>query len=124
MGMKYLLLIYAAEDAYALGEREKCFEQSIALTHELKESGHYVHASPLELSHTATSVRVREGNATATDGPYAETREHLGGYYLVEAKDQDEAVEIAKRIPGARFGTVEVRPIKHLDGLPESAITS
>lgn len=124
MGMKYLLLIYAAEDAYGLGEREKCFEQSIALTHELKESGHYVHASPLELSDTATSVQIRNGQATTTDGPYAETREQLGGYYLVDAKDQAEAVEIAKRIPGAYFGTVEVRAIKHLDGLPESNVAS
>ena len=98
--------------------REGCFEESLQLTHQLKADGKYIAASPLHPTTTATSVRVREGKRLVTDGPFAETYEQLGGYYLVDARDLDEAIEIAGRIPGARLGTVEIRPVFELPGLP------
>lgn len=115
--MKYLLLVYAAEDSYGPGEREACFAESKLLVEDMKAKGQYLGASPLRSVSTATSVRVRGGKRMVTDGPFAETREQLGGYYLVDAADLDEAIEIAGRIPGARKGTVEVRPIEHLPGI-------
>jgi hypothetical protein len=116
--MKYMLLIYLHEQATSEAEREECYHESVQLAHELKSRGQYLGASPLRPASTATSVRVREGRQSATDGPFAETREQLGGYYLVDVKDLDEALAIAARIPGARRGTVEVRPIVELAGLP------
>lgn len=116
--MKYMLLIYGAEGGWAESERERCYVESSRLAHDLHEAGHYLAASPLQPSTTAMSVRVRDGKRLVTDGPFAETREQLGGYFLVEAKDLDEAIDIAGRIPGARRGTVEVRPILELAGLP------
>src|SRR5215212_6457478 len=116
--MKYMLLIYANENAWSDGEREECYHESTKLTHDLNASGQYLGASPLHPVATATSVRVREGKRLVTDGPFAETREQLGGYFLVEAKDLDEAINIAGRIPGARKGTVEIRPMLELSGLP------
>jgi hypothetical protein len=115
--MKYLLLVYAAEDAYAAGEREACFEESKRLVDDLRSKGQYLGASPLRSVSTATSVRVRGGKRMVTDGPFAETREQLGGYYLVDAANLDDAIDIAGRIPGARKGTVEVRPIEILPGI-------
>ena len=79
-----------------------------------------VFAEPLHPVATATSVRVREGKSVVTDGPFAETREQLGGYYLIEARDLDEAIGIAGRIPPARFGTIEIRPVMEIGGLPEN----
>jgi hypothetical protein len=117
--MKYMLLIYTAEDAWTDSEREHCYVESTELTHELASRGQYLGASPLQPVATAASVRVREGKQLVTDGPFAETREQLGGYFLVEAKDLNEAISIAGRIPGARKGTVEVRPVMELSGLPE-----
>ena len=116
--MKYMLLIYAGENAYTDAEREQCFAESTALTHELNSRGQYLAANPLQPVTTATSVRVRDGKRLVTDGPFAETREHLGGYFLVEATDLNEAIAIAGRIPGARWGTVEVRPVLEIPGLP------
>lgn len=116
--MKYMLLIYTAENIWTEGEREKCFVESTQLTHELHAKGHFLGASPLHPVATATSVRVREGKRLVTDGPFAETHEQLGGFFLVEARDLDEAIAIAARIPGARKGTVEVRPVIELTGLP------
>lgn len=116
--MKYLLLIYSAEGSWTEDERTRCFEESVRLTHELKEQGHYLGASPLHPVEMATSVRVREGKRLVTDGPFAETREQLGGYFLIEASNLDKAIAIAGRIPGARKGTVEVRPVFELAGLP------
>jgi hypothetical protein len=116
--MKYLLLIYSAEEAWTEGEREHCFAESLRLTHELHAKGQYRGAAPLHPVATATSVRVRDGKRLVTDGPFAETREQLGGYFLIEAKDLDEAIDIAGRIPGARVGTVEIRPVRELPGLP------
>ncbi len=116
--MKYLLLIYTDEKAWTDEEREHCYVESTQLTHELNARGQYLGASPLQPVATATSVRVREGKRLVTDGPFTETREQLGGYFLVDAKDLNEAISIAARIPGARKGTVEVRPVMELAGLP------
>jgi len=109
--MKYLLLIYGEERNWDAATREKCYAESSAVAPVLRESGNYLGASPLHPTATATCVRVRDGRRLVTDGPFAETREQLGGYFLVQAKDLDEAIEIAGRIPGARIGTVEVRPV-------------
>lgn len=116
--MKYMLLIYTDENAYEDGEREACYVESIALTHDLHAKGQFVAASPLHPVATATSIQIRDGKRLITDGPFAETREQLGGYYVVEAANLDEAISIASRIPGARKGTVEIRPILELKGLP------
>jgi len=119
--MKYMLLIYSDENAWTDKERQECFVESTQVTHELNARGQYLGASPLHPVATATSVRVREGKRLVTDGPFAETREQLGGYFLVEAKDLNEAISIAARIPGARKGTVEVRPVLELAGLPSGS---
>jgi hypothetical protein len=116
-----MLLIYQDENALNEKERNDCYQESIALTHDLKAKGQYLAAAPLHPVSTATSVQVRDGMRLVTDGPFAETREQLGGYYLVEARDLDEAIGIAGRIPGARRGTVEVRPVIELSGMPEDA---
>jgi len=116
--MKYMLLIYLGENAMTDTEREHCYVESGQLCHDLQAKGQFLGASPLQPVATATSVRVREGKRLVTDGPFAETREHLGGYFLIEAKDLDEAIAVAGRIPGARKGTVEVRPVLEIPGLP------
>jgi len=116
--MKYMLLIYMAEDAMNESEREQCYADSTQLCHDLAAQGQFLGANPLQGVATAASVRVRDGKRLVTDGPFAETHEHLGGYFLIEAKDLDEALAIAARIPGARKGTVEVRPLLELAGLP------
>ena len=116
--MKYMLLIYMGEDAMSEREREQCYVDSTQLAHDLRASGKYVSANPLQPVATATSLRVREGKRLVTDGPFAETREQLGGYFLIDAKDLDEAIAIAERIPMARRGTVEVREVIERTGLP------
>src|SRR5258708_1293669 len=116
--MKYIMLIYMGEQALTEDEREHCYEESAQLARDLHASGKYLAANPLHPVSTATSVRVREGKSLVTDGPFAETREHLGGYFLIDAKDLDDAISIATRIPGARKGTVEIRPIMEIAGLP------
>src|SRR5215216_7337695 len=116
--MKYMLLIYGDEQVLDADEREKCYVESAGLARDLSASGHYLGASPLHLTPTATSVRVREGKRLVTDGPFAETREQLGGYYLIDAPDLDEAMKIAERIPGAKHGTIEIRPVLEISGLP------
>jgi hypothetical protein len=113
-----MLLIYLDENALDEASRVKCYQESTQVAHENEASGNFVACAPLHPTATATSVRVRNGKPLITDGPFAETREQLGGYFLVDAKDLDEAIAIAERIPGARFGTVEVRPIVELGGLP------
>lgn len=117
--MKYMLLIYLAEDAMNQDEREHCYDESAQLAQSLHEKGQFLAANPLHPVATATSVRVREGKPLVTDGPYAETREQLGGYFLVDAENLDEAIGIASRIPGARVGTVEIRPVMEVAGLPD-----
>ena len=116
--MKFMLLIYGAEDALTDDERRDCYIESAGLTRELHAAGQYLGASPLHPVALATSVRVRDGRRLVTDGPFAETREQLGGYFLVEADDLDQAIAIAGRIPAARKGTVEIRPVVEIDGLP------
>lgn len=112
--MQYLLLIYteeAAEAAKSLEEKNALYGEYFALVKELRGSGHYIGGNPLEGTATASTVRVREGKRLVTDGPFAETKEQLGGYFLIHAENLDEALAIAERIPGAQVGSVEVRPI-------------
>jgi len=116
--MKYMLLIYGDENALDQAEREQCYHESAQLAHQLNVAGKFLATAPLQLTATATSVRVRDGKRYVTDGPFAETREQLGGYFLITATDLDEAIAIAAQIPGASRGTVEVRPIVELTGLP------
>jgi hypothetical protein len=116
--MKYMLLIYLDEKALSEEERQKCYGESIELTYQLHAKGKFLGANPLHPTATATTVRVREGRRLVTDGPFAETREQLGGYFLVDADDLDEALSIAEKIPMVQAGTVEVRPVIELAGMP------
>jgi hypothetical protein len=112
--MQYLLLIYDAEKEWAkLSEADqgKMFGEYMEFTRSIKQSGHYIGGEALQPIATATTVRVRNGKTVTTDGPFAETREQLGGYYLIEAKNLDDAIEVAARIPSSRIGSIEVRPI-------------
>jgi hypothetical protein len=118
--MKYMLMIYMDEQAITDSERAACYVESAQLARDLDAKGQYLATAPLRPVSTATSVRVREGNRLVTDGPFAETREQLGGFFLVDAKDLDEAIAIAGRIPGARKGTVEIRPVLEVEGVPEA----
>ena len=118
--MKYMLLIYMAEDAMTDEQRQHCYKESTDFANQLQAQGKFLGAGPLQPVATATSVRVREGKRLVTDGPFAETREYLGGYFLVEARDLDEAIDMAAHIPGARVGTVEIRPVLEISGLPKS----
>ena len=113
-----MLLIYLDEHALDETERERCYRESAQLAHQLSAAGQYRAAAPLEPTATATSVRVREGKRVVTDGPFAETKEQLGGYFLIDATDLDEAIAIAARIPMARRGTIEVRPVIDIPDLP------
>jgi hypothetical protein len=117
--MKYTMLIYLDENALSETERGQCYRESAQYAQELNSSGRYLSAVPLHPTATATSVRVREDKRMVTDGPFAETREQLGGFFLVEAKDLDEAIDIAARIPAGRWGTVEIRPVVEIAGLPD-----
>ncbi len=116
--MKYMLLIYGEENALNETEREQCYRDSAQLAHQLNAAGQFLATAPLQLTATATSLRVREGKRYVTDGPFAETREQLGGYFLISAADLNEAIAIAARIPGASRGTIEIRPVVELTGLP------
>jgi len=116
--VKYMLLIYGDEHALNDAERQQCYRESTELAHQLHAAGQYLAAAPLHPTSTAASVRVRNGKPLVTDGPFAETREQLGGYFLIDAKNVDEAVAVAARIPLARLGTVEVRPVVEIPGLP------
>ena len=116
--MKYMLLVYLDENAMNEAERADCYVKSAQLAQDIHAKGQFLDASPLHPTATATSVRVRDGKKIVTDGPFAETREQLGGYYLIEGKNLDEAIRIAERIPGARWGTVEIRPVMEISGLP------
>ncbi|MEH1939770.1 MAG: YciI family protein [Nostoc sp.] len=119
--MKYLLLIYLEENALSQTEREHCYVESAQLAQQLNSKGQYLATAPLHPVATATSVRVRDGKSLVTDGPFAETREQLGGFFLINAQDLDEAIAIAARIPSARVGTVEIRPVIEVAGLPENS---
>jgi hypothetical protein len=119
MQMKYMLLIYADEQAWNDAERQQCYEESTQLAHRLSAAGQFLATNPLQSVSTATCVSVRNDKRLVTDGPFAETREQLGGYFLIDAKDLDEAIRIAGQIPGARKGTVEIRPVVDVPGLPK-----
>ena len=113
--MKYLCLIYNDEKGlYSLppNEIQQLMEDFLTFTRGLKGSGHYLGGNDLEPVKAATTVRVRNGKVSTTDGPFAETKEQLGGYYLVEARDLNEAIQVASRIPSARLGCIEVRPVR------------
>ncbi|MBD1865661.1 MULTISPECIES: YciI family protein [Trichocoleus] len=116
--MKYMLLIYMDENALSETEREHCYAESAQLAQELHTKGQFVATAPLHPVATATSIRVRDGKSLITDGPFAETHEQLGGFFLIDAQDLDEAIAIASRIPGAKVGTVEIRPVIEVAGLP------
>jgi hypothetical protein len=113
--MKYLCMIYGAESivgAMSPTEAQAFMGEFHAFTESIKQSGHYVTGQALQPVHTATTVRVRDGKVSATDGPFAETKEQLGGFYLIEARDLNDAIQLVSRIPSARHGSVEVRPIR------------
>jgi hypothetical protein len=112
--MKYMLLIYTDPNAWDPADGEKVHAEYMAFTQAIVESGELVAGDALEGSETATSVRVRDGKRATTDGPFAETKEVLGGYYIVDVKDLDRAVELAGMIPGSRTGSVEVRPVRDM----------
>ena len=119
--MKYLLLVHHDEETFGKiseTKRRLMLEESVQLTHQLHANGQYLSASPLHPASSAAVVRVRDGKPFVTDGPFVETREQLAGYFLITAKDLDEAIGIAARVPGARIGTVEIRPVKEVAGLP------
>lgn len=115
--MKYLLLIYGDESALSQTELEQCYDDSTRVAHELKEAGRLLGVAPLQKTDVAKTVRVSGGRRIVTDGPFAETREQLGGYFLVDVPTLDDALEIASRLPGAQKGSVEVRPLVELPGL-------
>ena len=119
--MRFLLLVHHDEDAFrrrSEDERQGMLQESVQLAQQLYASGQYRGAAPLHRTAATTCVRVRDGKPVVTDGPFAETREQIGGYFLIDARDLDEAIGIAARIPGARIGTVEVRPVTEVAGLP------
>ncbi len=116
--MKYLFLIYSREISPTAEERARCTAKSMALCQELNAKGQFRGASPLQPSATATSVRMRNGQHLVTAGPFAETTEQLGGYYLLDVPNLDEAITIAARLPAAEQGTVEIRPVLSIEGLP------
>lgn len=121
--MKYMLLVYHNEEDFsALGEdtHSAMLEESIRLARQVTSGGQYL-AAPLQPTSTATCVRVQNDKPVVTDGPYAETHEQLAGYFLIEAKNLDAAIRIAARVPGARIGTIEIRPIRDVPGLPASS---
>jgi hypothetical protein len=113
--MKYLCLVYVEEkelDALPKNAFDERVAECLAHGEEIRKSGHYVLSEALQPSHTATTVRIRNGELSATDGPFAETKEQLGGFYLIEARDLDEAIQVASKIPPARGGSIEVRPLR------------
>jgi hypothetical protein len=121
--MKYILLVHHDEQAFqkrSESERAALLQESVELACELHANGKYLAAAPLHSTAETACVKVRNGKAMVTDGPFAETREQLGGYFLITAKDLDEAIAVAARIPGARIGTVEVRPVREVAGLPDN----
>lgn len=123
--MKFMLLCYDDEAAWKrVGEAAQmaAMQEAVQITHELHARGQYQLASPLQPTATAKSVRVRNGERLVTDGPFAETREVLGGFYLIDVPDMAAAIEIAARHPGQRFGGVEVRPVLELVGLPPASL--
>ena len=122
--MKYMLLIYLDEDSLSQEQRKECYRDSAQYAQELYVQGKYLATAPLHPTSTATSVRTRDGKRLVTDGPFAETREQLGGFFLIDAKDLDEAISIAGQVPAGRWGTVEIRPVIDVEGVPNSRLAS
>ncbi len=120
--MKYMLLIYSDEKLWTEGERMECMAESTEICHELEAKGQFLGASPLHSVTSATSLRIREGKKVITDGPFAETTEQLGGYYIIDVKNLDDAIAIASRLPPAKKGTVEIRPVFELENLPTQSV--
>ena len=117
--MQYLLLMYFDENSLTETQRTQCYEESAAYATQLHEGGKYIAAAPLHPTSTATSIRFRGEKPVITDGPFAETREQLGGFFLINAANLDEAIEIAGQIPARRWGTVEIRPVIEVASLPK-----
>jgi len=120
-----MLLVHHDEESFrkrADAERERMLQESVRLAQQLHANGQYRGAAPLHPSSETKCVRVRDSKPLVTDGPFAETREQLGGYFLIDAKNLDEAIGIAARIPGARIGTVEIRPVMEVAGLPTDCL--
>ena len=121
--MRYILLVHHDEIAFAQRpehERQDMLQESVQLANQLYASGQYVNAAPLHPTSQTSCVRVRDGKRLVTEGPFAETREQLGGYFLIDAQSLDEAIDIAERIPGAKIGTVEIRQVIEVAGVPEA----
>ena len=121
--MKYLCLIYEDETFWSKTPKQELdaiMGDYHAFSATYKQSGHVLGGNALEPTATATTIRVRNGKMSTTDGPFAETREHLGGYFMINAKDLDEAIAVAAKIPGAKKGTVEIRPVLDIPGIPPS----
>lgn len=119
--MKYILLVHHNEEvlgSLSKTDLQQMREESVRLANDINVTGNYLDAAPLQPVSTAVSLRIREGKRLVTDGPFAETREQLGGYFFIDAGDLDQALDIAARIPGARIGTVEIRPVMEIAGLP------
>ena len=120
--MQYMILIYLDENALTEAQREACYVESPQYAHQLQARGQFLATAPLQPTSTASSIRVRDGKRFVTEGPFAETHEQLGGFFLIEAKDREEAIEIAAGIPAGRWGTVEVRPVVKVAGLPTESL--
>jgi hypothetical protein len=120
--MQYMMLIYLDENSLTESQRTRCYQDSAAYAHRLHKQGKFIATAPLHPTSTATSIRTRtrDGKQVVTDGPFAETREQLGGFFLINAENLDEAIEIAGRIPAGRWGTVEIRPVIEVEGLPKT----
>jgi hypothetical protein len=116
--MRYMLLIYQDETALSEAEREQCYAESAQFAQTLSTRGQYLLAAPLQPTSTATSVRIQEGKRLVTDGPFAETREQLGGFFLIDAENLDDAIDIAGQIPAGNWGTVEIRPLIEVSDVP------
>lgn len=120
--MKYILLVYEDETLLGDAEHAACRAEASEICHDLARDGKFIAASPLQPTSVATSVRVRDGKRLVTDGPFAETREQLGGFFLIDASDLDDAIAIASRLPMVRRGTIEVRPLFEMQGLPAAEL--
>ena len=118
--MKFMLLVYGTESHWTEEERDACMAESRELCHKLAEKGKYLTSAPLHPVATARSVRVRNGERLVTTGPFAETTEQLGGYYVIDVENIEEALDFASKIPPAKKGTIEVRPVFELEGLPKT----
>jgi hypothetical protein len=124
MSMKYLCLIYSDESARATwseADMKAVMGEYFQFTSDIKNSGHYLGGEALQSVQTATTIRIRNGKVSTTDGPFAETKEQLGGFYFIEARDLNDAIQVASRIPTARFGSIEVRPIQDFSKEREKA---